>query len=245
MNLNLASRLLSAAAFAALLSLACGPNKGGSDTGDTGDSTGTSTDAPECTPGDTKFGEGDCSTCECSAEGTWQCNRCNPTTGSDVTNGGSTSADSTSADATSADATSAGSTDADTGSTTTGDDSTTTGDGSTTTGDTGGQALPNCTDLGEGDMFAIDAAKVVGDELVLDVGYSGGCTMHEFTLCFAGIVLDTDILLVRVHHDAMGDACEAFITEQRIVDLTPLQQFAPSPVNFDLDGWPGLLQYVY
>ncbi|MCY1063825.1 hypothetical protein OV090_03575 [Nannocystis sp. RBIL2] len=100
-------------------------------------------------------------------------------------------------------------------------------------------------DLGAGDMFAIDAAKVVGDDLVLDVGYCGGCTMHDFTLCFAGIVLDTDILLVRVHHDAMGDACEAFITEQRVVDLTPLQQLMPSPVKLELDGWPDLLQYVY
>lgn len=235
MTLNLASRRLSAAAFAASLSLACGPDKGGSDTGSTGDSTGASTDAPQCTPGDTKSGEGDCSTCECSAEGTWQCNRCNPTTGADVTTADSTSADSTTADSTTAD----------TPSTSTGDGPMTTGDGSTGNDDTGGQALPNCPDLGESDMFAIDAAKVVGDELVLDVGYSGGCQTHEFTLCFAGIVLDTDFLLVRVHHDAMGDACEAFITEQRVLDLTPLQQFAASPVQFELDGWPGPLQYVY
>ncbi|MCY0993448.1 hypothetical protein OV203_40295 [Nannocystis sp. ILAH1] len=248
MNLNLASRLLSAAAFAASLSLACGPSKGGSDTASTGDSTGTSTDAPQCTPGDTKSGEGDCSTCECSAEGTWQCNRCTPTTGFDTTTGsGSTSAGSTSAGSTSVDSTDTdtGSTATSDGSTATSDGSTTTSDGSTTTGDTGGEALPSCVDLGEGDMFAIDAAKVVGDDLVLDVGYSGGCTMHDFTLCFAGIVLDTDILLVRVHHDAMGDACEAFITEQRIVDLTPLQQLMPSPVKLELDGWPELLQYVY
>ena len=43
----------------------------------------------------------------------------------------------------------------------------------------------------------------------------------------------------------MGDACEAFIMEQRMFDLTPLQQLKPSPVEIELFGWKDLLQYVY
>jgi hypothetical protein len=242
------SRTFSAAALAALISLACEPKDGvgsGSATSTTDTSTGGSTGAQECTPGDTKFGEGDCETCECSPAGTWQCTRCDPTGAEETTDVGSTSSASTSSGSTGSASTGAG-----TGSTGTGDGSSTTGDGSSSgdgssTGDTGGEALPSCLDLGEGDTFAIDAAKVVGDALVLDVGYSGGCKSHDFTLCFAGIVLDTNIVLVRVHHDAMGDTCEAFIMEQRMFDLTPLQQFKPSPVEFELDGWQGLLQYFY
>lgn len=245
MQLTSLMRHLPAATLAALVALACEPKDGGgsgtdgSGTTAPGSTSAGSTGPQECAPGDMKSGEGDCQTCVCSDAGTWQCSPCDPTTGAETTD----ATTDTPPDAT----TSTGGTGSTGGTSTTGSTggaSTTDGPGHTTA-DTGGDLLPNCFDLGEGDMFVIDAAKIVGDDLVLDVGYSGGCKDHEFTLCFAGFVLDTNIIQLGVHHDAHGDACEAFITEPRTLDLTPTQQLAPSPIDIELIGWNELLQYVY
>ncbi|WAS90648.1 hypothetical protein [Nannocystis punicea] len=250
MHLAFPLRQLPAAVLAALVTLACGPKSGGDDTGSTatgthstdagstGTGTGstgaTSTDVQECTPGDSKSGEGDCLNCVCSAAGQWQCDRCAPTSGSEttfettLTTTGETSTTSPDGTTTVMDPDTVG---------------TTTDDGTSTTG--GGDVLPNCADLGEGDSFDINSAEVEGDLLVLEVGYGGGCLPHEFTLCFEGIVLDTSFIKLAVHHDAHGDVCEAFLTEERTLDLTPTQSFGPSPVDIQLLGWGPPLQYVF
>ncbi|MDC0666247.1 hypothetical protein [Nannocystis radixulma] len=261
MHLAFLPRHLPAAVLVALVTLACGPKPGGDDTGSTGTATTTSsttapstntdstTTAQECTPGETNEGDGGCDFCVCSDAGQWECNRCAPTSGPETTfettlaTTSATSDTGATTSTTSADTGDTTATDSDTADTT----STTTGDTSTTgaTGDTGGDALPNCADLGEGDPFDINTAKVVGDQLVLEVGYGGGCETHDFTLCFDGIVLDTDFIKLAVHHDAHGDACLAFVLEERAFDLTPTQSFGPSPVDIQLLGWDPALQYVF
>ena len=220
-----------AALLAATLTLACGPKNSGDPGGSSDGSSGPSTTGPqECTPGDTKFGEGDCSDCVCSAQGTWDCNRCAPTSGPLETSTSATATDAT--DATGA-TTSATTT---TGLGTTAETTT----GSTGAGETAGDGfLPNCFDLDPSDNFDIVAAQIVGDELVVEVGYSGGCEPHDFTLCFDSIVLDTQYWNLAIDHDAHGDSCEAFIMESRKFDLTPLQQTGPSPFEFFLLGFVG------
>lgn len=244
--MRLASHLRLPILVLALASPGCSPKEPGGDGTDTGDppaGTGSSdgaatTDDPtvaqECTPGDTMSGQGDCLTCVCSAAGQWVCDRCDPTTGPVETTSGSTSASSSESSGTTAGETT-------TASTTT-ESTTTEGD---TAGTTGGDALPECAALGEGDPYDIDKAVVDGDELVLDVVYGGGCETHDFTLCFAGIVLDTGVVLVDVVHDAHGDACEALISEPRSFDLKPLQAFFTSPGQLSLDGWADLLEYTF
>lgn len=240
MHLAFSLRPLSAAALAALVTLACGPKDPGDDTDTTagttdsttgggGSNTTASTNTQECTPGDVMSGDGDCSSCVCSDGGQWQCNRCNPTTGFDTTDATSAGTDATTDDAT-----------------TTGPDTTGT-TSATDDGTSGGVAdgLPVCADLGPSDELLIDAAQIVDDTLVLEVGYGGGCETHEFTLCFDGFVLDTDIVLLGVHHDANGDACEAFITEEQKFDLTPAQGLGSSPLHIQLGGWDTPLQYDF
>ena len=103
----------------------------------------------------------------------------------------------------------------------------------------GAAVLPTCMDLSPSDNFEISGAEIVGDELHVDVGYSGGCEDHDFTLCFDSIVLDTNFWNLAIDHDAHGDACEAFITETRKFDLTPLQAIHDSPFEFFLVGLDG------
>lgn len=116
---------------------------------------------------------------------------------------------------------------------------------SETTETTDGGPFPECGALGEGDVFEISKAAVITDELALEVAYGGGCETHDFTLCFAGVVLDTNIVLVDVVHDAHADDCLSLITEPRSFDLTPFQVFGPSPIQLSLDGWDDLLEYSF
>ena len=78
---------------------------------------------------------------------------------------------------------------------------------------------------GESDDFTLQGASVEGDTLALQVGYSGGCEPHQFSLHWAPLWLEslpvqTSLWLT---HEANDDACEAFITETLRFDLTPLR----------------------
>ncbi|MBA3549643.1 MAG: hypothetical protein H0T76_24460 [Nannocystis sp.] len=238
MNLASTFRHLPAALLAATLAFACGPKDGGGDTDtaadSSGGSSGSTTVAEQCTPGDTKSGEGDCSSCVCSDFGTWQCGRCSPTTGvlETSTGGSTTDPTSTTGPATTGETTTGATTGTDTGETA----DTTTGDG----------FLPTCSELAPSDDLDIVAAQVVGDELVVEVGYGGGCEPHDFTLCFDSIAPDTEVTNLAIDHDAHGDACEAYLMEMRKFDLTPLQQAGPSPFEFVLLGLEGAsFTYVF
>ncbi len=219
-----------ALALVALVALACGPKNPGdtadppagtSSSGTSGDASTATTIAQECTPGEMKSGEGDCLTCTCSDAGLWECDRCSPTSGPLAT------------------------TTTDAPVTTTTDPTTTASTSSETTETTDGGPFPECGALGEGDVFEISKAAVITDDLALEVAYGGGCETHDFTLCFAGVVLDTNILLVDVVHDAHADDCLSLITEPRSFDLKPFQVLGPSPIQLSLDGWDDLLEYSF
>lgn len=218
---------LLSAVTVALVAAACQPKEAGeSSTGSATDTTGPgatdpgTTGAQECTPGDEKFGEGDCETCVCSEAGTWLCNRCDPT-GPPIET-----------------------TDATTGST--GD--TGTADTSGTTSDPGGETtgglvdLPSCDDLGDGELFNYTDPKIVGDELVLTVDHFHGCEDHEFKLCIGGISDAVVLLGVRLYSDF--ERCEMTIEDVEF-DLTPLQAVGPSPVTIQVQGLDAELQYVF
>ena len=64
------------------------------------------------------------------------------------------------------------------------------------------------------------AAVLDGTRLLVPVQYGGGCAEHTFALRSD---LDADSATVWLHHDANGDACEAFITETVSAEL-------PAPV---------------
>ena len=85
-----------------------------------------------------------------------------------------------------------------------------------------GSVVVSDADRGWGsDEYVVNAAAITGDVLTLNVSYSGGCAAHAFTLVvsesFAGRSPAT--LAGRVAHDANGDSCEAYPTEDYEFDL--------------------------
>ena len=71
------------------------------------------------------------------------------------------------------------------------------------------------------DDYVLDAAAIAGDALTLNVSYGGGCATHRFTLVASETFMESFPvqLAVLLAHDANGDACEAWLTEDYRFDL--------------------------
>jgi hypothetical protein len=66
---------------------------------------------------------------------------------------------------------------------------------------------------------------VDGAELVVEVGYSGGCETHDFELCWPdGSFLESYPVQValQIWHDDHDDPCDAWLYDELRFDLAPL-----------------------
>ena len=75
------------------------------------------------------------------------------------------------------------------------------------------------------DDYVLNAAAIAGDVLTLNVSYGGGCATHRFTLVAAEIFMESFPvqLAVLLAHDANGDACLAWLTEDYRFDLSVIR----------------------
>ncbi len=75
------------------------------------------------------------------------------------------------------------------------------------------------------DPFELNSAVIQDDFLKVNVSYSGGCKIHEFTLVSSGVFLESHPvqLMVSIAHNANNDSCEAYPTEDYSFDLTPIK----------------------
>ena len=91
-------------------------------------------------------------------------------------------------------------------------------------------------ELRQTEPFRLDSAAVKDDVLTAVVSYSGGCRNHEFTLMAprsfqmsAGSVQ----LAITLIHDANGDPCEAYPSEQLRFDLRPISRLYQETLKQD------------
>ena len=79
-------------------------------------------------------------------------------------------------------------------------------------------------DLGA-DEYVLSAAAIAGDTLVVTVEYGGGCAEHVFALDASGAFAESDPvqLMVSLAHNANGDACERWVTQDYCFNLAPLK----------------------
>ena len=105
------------------------------------------------------------------------------------------------------------------------------------------------------DAFRLESAAVNGDVLAIEVSYAGGCRNHEFLLRASRsfqVVADSVRLEVALIHNANGDPCEAYLTEQIRFDLDPVKRLYQRVYRRDagtvylrLDGHSGPLVYHF
>lgn len=74
------------------------------------------------------------------------------------------------------------------------------------------------------DPLNLTAMTVEGETLRVGVQYGGGCAAHAFAACWDGTVLDTAPPRLRlvVHHDGNGDACDALLSHDVLIDVSEL-----------------------
>ena len=89
------------------------------------------------------------------------------------------------------------------------------------------------------DDYALSGLSLSGDDLVVDLGYSGGCAEHAFELCWDGALAESEPpqAWLSLGHNANDDECDGWVTEARRFDLSPFQTWAGSAsVILHMDG---------
>ena len=76
------------------------------------------------------------------------------------------------------------------------------------------------------DPFILNSISQNGSLVNINVSYSGGCSAHEFNLIWNGTISSSSDNSAKldfiIQHNANGDNCEAWITEEITIDLTDL-----------------------
>jgi len=94
------------------------------------------------------------------------------------------------------------------------------------------------------DPFHIDSAYVADDWLMMKVGYSGGCKVHEFNLWrLPPNALDPPPVELALSHQSNGDMCEAYITRWLVFSLIPMRERGKNEITFLLRGSPEMSAY--
>ena len=75
------------------------------------------------------------------------------------------------------------------------------------------------------DRYVLNAATITDDTLTINVSYGGGCKTHQFTLIASEAFLESFPvqLPISIAHNANGDLCRAWLTEDYHFDLTPIK----------------------
>lgn len=95
--------------------------------------------------------------------------------------------------------------------------------------------LPDCH-AADGDTYELQSMVVAGDTLTVTVSYGGGCQTHDIVLCWPdGSFLESNPVQASLElwHDNHDDPCDAYLTEDHALDLTPLKQAWQSAYHAD------------
>ena len=87
------------------------------------------------------------------------------------------------------------------------------------------------------DSFVLWELSAEGTTLEVTVGYSGGCSEHEWELCWDGSVAESWPLQVwfTLGHNANGDSCEAEESEVLTFDISSMG-VGSDPTTIHLEG---------
>lgn len=74
---------------------------------------------------------------------------------------------------------------------------------------------------GTTDPFSIQATRISGDSLLIDVSYGGGCEVHEFSMTSNKMWMKSNPpqLNIYLEHNSRQDKCRAMIYETLAFDL--------------------------
>ena len=92
-------------------------------------------------------------------------------------------------------------------------------------------------------------SRVEGNTLYLKIGYSGGCTKHDFKVIGNPMISKSlpPIRRVELVHLNNGDTCREYIEQQLIVDLSNLayQHETGSKIKLQFSGIEEMIMYTF
>jgi hypothetical protein len=88
------------------------------------------------------------------------------------------------------------------------------------------------------DSFDLGDLSVDGDELRIHVATGGGCASHTFSACWDRTATKSDPpqTNVALFHDGHGDTCDALLTHDLRVDVSPIRAMYRPPVVLHVTG---------
>lgn len=105
------------------------------------------------------------------------------------------------------------------------------------------------------DDAVVTAAAINGDDLNATIAYGGGCMEHLFGICWDSSFAESEPVQVwlELAHDGMNDPCDAFPSEERTFDLTPLAeayadaygQGGSNTIEIHFADWTQTLTYTF
>ena len=101
----------------------------------------------------------------------------------------------------------------------------------------------------QSDPFDVGSVRIVGDVLIVEVRYGGGCAEHSFMLLDTGVATRSipPHHRLRLVHDGRSDACEAYLTRELFFDISPLRKLYSSldRVVILIEGIEGSTLYTF
>lgn len=99
------------------------------------------------------------------------------------------------------------------------------------------------------DAIKIIDAKIIKNQLYLNISYSGGCKKHNFKITGNLSISKSlpPIRSVELFHSGNGDACKKLIIEELIIDISELayKQEEGSEIYLSINGWNEKISYVF
>ena len=104
------------------------------------------------------------------------------------------------------------------------------------------------------DAYELNAVAIMGDTLAVTMSYGGGCADHLFALDASAAFQESDPVQLQVTfaHDANGDACQRWVTQDYLFSLAPLKTRYQEEYRQDsgtivisLEGAPSNLVYEF
>ncbi len=114
-----------------------------------------------------------------------------------------------------------------------------------------GQELAQCGEDVPFDDLEVIGLTPDGDTLIVDVAYTGCGPGHPLGGCWDGSIAESDPeqVWIQIAHDDLGEACDAFPSDQLTIDLGPLRQaLAAGPgddVVIHLAGWDEPILFTF
>jgi hypothetical protein len=108
-----------------------------------------------------------------------------------------------------------------------------------------GELVANFDSFRNSASFTITHVAIDGNNMIIDVEYSGGCEKHEFKLLGSEMIQKSlpPQRGVMLWHNNNGDSCRSIVEEKLTFDISAFA-YEGGEIILNLDGWANPVSYT-